>query len=108
MRTHRYVGGHMLLKMIEQQEGGSVVEKIYRTIVVLASGALLAGCATEKNKIRAAGLLVINTVRQQGGIVLTVMRDDETVFQYAGDIELRKGEDGRGNGIIYFGEEVTQ
>lgn len=39
------------------------MEKIYRTIVVLASGVLLAGCATEKNKIRAAGLLVINTVR---------------------------------------------
>ena len=40
--------------------------------------------------------------------MLTVMRDDETVFQYAGDIELWKGPDGKAYGIIYLGEEVTQ
>ena len=45
--------------------------------------------------------LVINTVERQDDIVLTV-------FQYAGDIELWKGDDGKAYGIIYLGEEVTQ
>lgn len=53
--------------------------------------------------------LVINTVERQDDIVLTVMRDDEIVFQYAGSIELWKGSDGKAYGIIYLdGEEVTQ
>lgn len=53
--------------------------------------------------------LVINTVERQDDILLTVMRDDETVFQYAGSIELWKGSDGKAYGIIYLdGEEVTQ
>ena len=52
--------------------------------------------------------LVINTVERQDDIVLTVMRGEETVFQYAGDIELWKGDDGKAYGIIYLGEEVTQ
>ena len=50
---------------------------------------------------------MINTVERQDDIVLTVMRDDETVFQYVGDIELWKGDDGKAYGIIYLdGEEV--
>lgn len=53
--------------------------------------------------------LVINTVERQDDIVLTVMRGEEEVFQYAGDIELWKGDDGKAYGIIYLdGEEVTQ
>lgn len=53
--------------------------------------------------------LVINTVERQDDIVLTMMRDQKTVFQYAGDIELWKGDDGKAYGIIYLeGEEVTQ
>lgn len=53
--------------------------------------------------------LVLNTVERQDDIVLTVMRDDETVFQYVGDIELWKGSDGKAYGIIYLdGEEVLQ
>ena len=51
---------------------------------------------------------MINTVERQDDIVLTVMRNNETVFQYAGDIELWKGPDGKAYGIIYLGEEVTQ
>ena len=51
--------------------------------------------------------LVINTVERQDDIVLTVMRGEEEVFQYAGDIELWKGDDGKAYGIIYLdGEEV--
>ena len=53
--------------------------------------------------------LVLNTVERQDDIVLTVMRDDETVFQYVGDIELWKGSDGKAYGIIYLeGEEVLR
>lgn len=53
--------------------------------------------------------LVINTVERQDDIVLTVMQDQETVFQYAGNIELWKGDDGKAYGIIYLdGEEVLE
>ena len=52
--------------------------------------------------------LVLNTIERQDDIVLTVMRNQETVFQYAGDIELWKGDDGKAYGIIYLDEEVTQ
>ena len=53
--------------------------------------------------------LVLNTVERQDDIVLTVMRGEETVFQYAGNIEMWKGDDGKAYGIIYLdGEEVLQ
>lgn len=52
--------------------------------------------------------LVINTVENQDDIVLTVVRGDETVFQYSGDIELWKGENGKAYGIIYIDDEVLQ
>ena len=42
-------------------------------------------------------------------MLLTVIRDNgETVFQYEGNIELWKGEDGKAYGIIYLDEEVLQ
>ena len=52
--------------------------------------------------------LVINTVRSGDDMLLTVIREDETVFQYAGDIELWKAADGKAYGIIYLDEEVLQ
>ena len=53
--------------------------------------------------------VVINTVERQDDIILTVMRGEETVFQYAGAIEMWKGDDGKTYGIIYLdGEEVLQ
>lgn len=52
--------------------------------------------------------LVLNTVERQDDIVLTVMRGEEEIFQYAGDIELWKGPDGKAYGIIYMDEEVLQ
>ena len=52
--------------------------------------------------------LVINTVKDQDDMLLTVIREDETVFQYAGDIELWKAADGKAYGIIYLDEEVLQ
>lgn len=52
--------------------------------------------------------LVINTVEDGDDMLLTVIREDETVFQYAGDIELWKAADGKAYGIIYLDEEVLQ
>lgn len=52
--------------------------------------------------------LVINTVKDQDDMLLTVIREDETVFQYAGDIDLWKAADGKAYGIIYLDEEVLQ
>lgn len=53
--------------------------------------------------------LVINTVKDQDDMLLTVIRDNgETVFQYEGNVELWKGADGKAYGIIYLDEEVLQ
>ena len=52
--------------------------------------------------------LVINTVESGDDMLLTVIREDETVFQYEGNVELWKGEDGKAYGIIYLDEEVLQ
>ena len=52
---------------------------------------------------------MINTVRDQEDMLLTVIRDNgETVFQYEGDLELWKAADGKTYGIIYLDEEVLQ
>lgn len=84
--------------------------KIYRAMIVLAAAALLAGCAEQtKPEPPDPEPLVLNTVERQDDIVLTVMRGEETVFQYAGAIEMWKGDDGKTYGIIYLdGEEVLQ
>ena len=53
--------------------------------------------------------LVINTVESGDDILLTVIRDNgDTIFQYAGDIDLWKAADGKAYGIIYLDEEVLQ
>ena len=39
--------------------------------------------------------LVIDTVQSGDDMLLTVIREDETVFQYAGDIDLWKAADGK-------------
>ena len=87
------------------------MKKIHRAaIAVLASVGLVTGC-TEQTKPEPPDPepLVINTVERQDDIVLTVMRGEETVFQYAGSVELWKGDDGKAYGIIYLdGEEVTR
>lgn len=76
--------------------------------------AVIIGWATaepEKTKEPAeteAEPLVINTVESGDNMLLTVIREDETVFQYAGDIDLWKAADGKAYGIIYLDEEVLQ
>lgn len=94
------------------------MKKIHRAaIAVLAAAAIVCtavigkiGLTPEQTKPEPPDPepLVLNTVERQDDIVLTVMRNNETVFQYAGDIELWKGPDGKAYGIIYLDEEVTQ
>ena len=53
--------------------------------------------------------LVINTVESGDDMLLTVIRDNgDTVFQYAGDIDIWKCADGKAYGIIYLDEEGLQ
>ena len=63
---------------------------------------------TKKPAETEAEPLVLNTVQSGDDILLTVIREDETVFQYEGDIELWKCADGKAYGIIYLDEEVLQ
>ncbi len=88
------------------------MKKIHRVIATISAACIMtAGCAAEQTKPESPDPepLVLNTVERQDDIVLTVMRGEETVFQYAGDIELWKGSDGKAYGIIYLdGEEVLQ
>ena len=95
------------------------MKKIHRAaIAVLAAVAIVCtammgkiGLTPEQTKPEPPDLepLVLNTVERQDDIVLTVMRGEETVFQYEGSVELWKGNDGKAYGIIYLdGEEVTQ
>ena len=67
-----------------------------------------AAAEPEQTKPTEAEPLVINTVQSGDDMLLTVIREDETVFQYAGDIDLWKCADGKAYGIIYPDEEVLQ
>ena len=84
--------------------------RICKAMIILPVICIMAaGCAEQtKPEPPDPEPLVLNTVERQDDIVLTVMRDQETVFQYAGDIELWKGDDGKAYGIIYLDEEVCQ
>lgn len=94
------------------------MKKIHRAaIAVLAAAAIVCTAVmgrivltSEQTKPEppAPEPLVLNTVERQDDIVLTVMRGEEEIFQYAGDIELWKGPDGKAYGIIYMDEEVLQ
>ena len=90
------------------EENKPVLAAVMALILTLV---LITGCAAEQTKeeLPDPEPLVINTVDRQDDIVLTVMRGEDTVFQYAGDIELWKGSDGKEYVIIYLdGEEVLQ
>lgn len=79
-------------------------------VIVCAAviGWTVAEPSTEQTTVPDPEPLVINTVEDQDDMLLTVIREDETVFQYEGKIELWKGEDGKAYGIIYLDEEVLQ
>lgn len=48
------------------------------------------------------------TVVAEEGLLLTVIREDETLTQYAGDIEIWRGADGKSYAILYLDEEVLR
>ena len=52
--------------------------------------------------------LVINTVEDQDDMLLTVIREDETVFQYEGKVKIWRGTDGKNYAILHLDEEVLQ
>lgn len=79
------------------------------TVIVCAVVIGWAAAEPEQTKPADPEPLVINTVRDQDDMLLTVIRDNgETVFQYEGDVQLWKGADGKAYGIIYLDEEVLQ
>lgn len=83
-------------------------------MIVIVCAAVIGRSALETEQTNAEATadpepLVINTVRDQDDMLLTVIRDNgDTVFQYEGDLELWKGADGKAYGIIYLDEEVTK
>lgn len=78
-------------------------------MIVVMCAAVVGRSALETEQTKAdPEPLVINTVEDGDDMLLTVIREDETVFQYAGDIELWKAADGKAYGIIYLDEEVLQ
>lgn len=85
------------------------MKRIHKIITLVFVPFLLIGCGTEQTTAPDPEPLVINTVEDGDDMLLTVIREDETVFQYAGAIEMWKGDDGKTYGIIYLdGEEVLQ
>lgn len=84
------------------------MKQIHKIIALVSVPFLLIGCRTEQTTAPDPEPLVINTVQSGDDMLLTVIREDETVFQYAGDIELWKAADGKAYGIIYLDEEVLQ
>lgn len=52
--------------------------------------------------------LVINTVEDGDDMLLTVIREDETVFQYEGEVKIWRGTDGKNYAILHLDEEVLQ
>ena len=85
------------------------MKQIHKIIALVSVPFLLTGCGTEQTTAPDPEPLVINTVQSGDDMLLTVIRDNgDTVFQYAGDIELWKCADGKAYGIIYLDEEVLQ
>lgn len=78
-------------------------------MIVVMCAAVVGRSALETEQTKAdPEPLVINTVEDQDDMLLTVIREDEMVFQYEGKIELWKGADGKAYGVLYLNEEVLQ
>ena len=82
-------------------------------MIVIMCAAVIGRSALETEQTNAeptttAEPLVINTVEDEDDMLLTVIREDETVFQYEGDVRLWKGADGKAYGVLYLDEEVLR
>lgn len=83
------------------------------TAVVLMCAAVVGKVALEPEQTEAeteteAEPLVINTVDDQDDMLLTVVREYETVFQYEGKVKIWRGTDGKNYAILHLNEEVLQ
>ena len=79
-------------------------------MITIMCAAVIGWAAAEPEQTKPAEPepLVINTVEDQDDMLLTVIREDETVFQYEGNVELWKGTDGKKYAILHLNEEVLQ
>ena len=82
-------------------------------MIVVMCAAVIGRSALETEQTNAEATadpepLVINTVEDGDDMLLTVIREDETVFQYEGNVELWKGTDGKNYAILHLNEEVLQ
>lgn len=84
------------------------MKQIHKIIALVSVPFLLTGCGTEQTTAPDPEPLVINTVQSGDDMLLTVIREDETVFQYEGNVELWKGTDGKNYAILHLNEEVLQ
>lgn len=84
------------------------MKQIYKIMAVLSVPFLLVGCGTEQTTVPDPEPLVINTVEDEGDMLLTVIREEETVFQYEGKVKIWRGTDGKNYAILHLNEEVLQ
>ena len=88
-------------------EEGSM-KQIHKIIALVSVPFLLIGCGTEQTTAPDPEPLVINTVENGDDMLLTVIREDETVFQYEGKVKIWRGTDGKNYAILHLDEEVLQ
>ena len=84
------------------------MKQIHKIIALISVPFLLTGCGTEQTTAPDPEPLVINTVQSGDDMLLTVIREDETVFQYEGKVKIWRGTDGKNYAILHLDEEVLQ
>ena len=84
------------------------MKAIHKSIALVSVPFLLIGCGTEQTTAPDPEPLVINTVEDGDDMLLTVIREDETVFQYEGKVKIWRGTDGKNYAILHLDEEVLQ
>lgn len=84
------------------------MKAIHKIIALVSVPFLLIGCGTEQTTAPDPEPLVINTVEDGDDMLLTVIREDETVFQYEGKVKIWRGTDGKNYAILHLDEEVLQ
>ena len=78
----------------ERMEEGNM-KQIHKIIALVSVPFLLIGCGTEQTTAPDPEPLVINTVEDQDDMLLTVIREDETVFQERRDRKEMKADQQR-------------
>lgn len=84
------------------------MKQIHKIISLISVPFLLIGCGTEQTTAPDPEPLVINTVEEEDDMLLAVIREDETVFQYEGKVKIWRGTDGKNYAILHLNEEVLK